>query len=171
MNRILVIMAILLASVSVFAQKGTIDYLNEKRGFKTLILGSPISNYSEMVKQVPGKTNQYTVIDSTMYHIGDDIELIQIEVTTLDGKIRTIGGVAKKAYGKKLFDVFTSAYGFAFSQPNRFTAKYTWLTDKVSLFFNNDDTKWCAFIFKDLELDNLKAESDKSKTQKAADDI
>lgn len=171
MNKILAVLLILLASASVYAQKGTTGYLDEKRGFKTFVLGSPISDYANIVEQVPGNPDKYTVSDTTMLHIGDDIKLTLIQITTFDGKILSIGAVAHKEYGSKIFSVLKSAYGMVYHQANRYIDNYIWNANTCTLSFNNADTTWCVFILKDKELDNLKYQSDKAKTQSAVDDL
>ena len=64
-----------------FAQVGTTNYLNEKRGFKIFTLGDSISVYADKVKllaETGSNTKEYSVADSIFLSIGDKVKITAI---------------------------------------------------------------------------------------------
>ena len=171
MRRILsVLFAFVMAVGGAMAQKGSTAFLDEKRGFKGLILGDSIRYYSDMLK--PTKGSWYEVTDSTLFKIGDDVKLTDISVDEYNGRIRAIGVTAEKAYGNRIFNIFIEAYGTGFIQRNRYMEKYIWLSDtkEVQLFLNNEG-KNCMFLFTDLIVDTEKSNAQRNANSKAVDDL
>lgn len=166
---ILALFAVFIAFTSVLAQKGTLSYLDEKKGFKGIVLGDSINRYSNILEV--SKNGVFNVTDSTMLRIGKDVNLILVQVKEYQGLIHSISAVAKKEYGSKLFNIFISAYGISYVQPNQFKKNYIWIADSVELNFFNDDTKFCAFTIKDLKLEKAKSIEEKENTNKAVDDL
>ena len=167
---ILALFAVFIAFTSVLAQKGALSYLDEKKGFKGIVLGDSINRYSNIL-EVSKKNGVFNVTDTTMLRIGKDVNLILVQVKEYQGLIHSISAVAKKEYGSKLFNIFISAYGISYVQLNQFKKNYIWIADSVELYFFNDDTKFCAFTLKDLKLEKAKSIEEKENTNKAVDDL
>lgn len=167
---IFVLCALAMSAMSLFAQKGTSAYLDEKRSFKGFVLGDSICHYANQIK--PLKNGWYEVTDSTLLKIGDGIELATIQIGEYNGLIRVVGGAAKKTYGGKIFDVFVAAYGTGFVRPNQFMDRYTWLSEslKVKLDYDNEG-RFCTFFFTDMEIDAQKGKGEWQKSKEAVDDL
>ena len=160
-------LAFYLVALGCYAQKGTTAYLDEKKGFKGIVLGDSISKYKEMLV---AKDGGYEVSDSTLLHIGGEVKLSFILVKEYKGLVCSIDASAKKQYGTKLFDIFRSAYGNAYVQINKFKENYIWLTENVELDFLNDG-KYSVFVYKDAKLEIQKAKEERAKINQAADDL
>lgn len=167
---ILALCALAIATISLFAQKGTSAYLDEKRSFKGFVLGDSINHYADKIK--PLKNGWYEATDTTLLQIGDGIKLATIQIGEYNGLIRVVGGAAPKVYGNKIFDVFVAAYGTSFVRPNKFMDRYTWLSEshKVKLDYDNE-SRFCTFFFTDMDLDAMKGKGEWQKTKEAVDDL
>jgi hypothetical protein len=173
MKTFLMLCLIALITGNSFAQKGTSNYLNEKGGFKCFILGEHISKYSDKVEVSKDEAYTYSVKDSTLLTIGTDIKLNFIFLKTYNDSIYSISIMAKPEYANKLRKTFIAAYGAWSYRPNQFMDKYYWLSDgnKIELFLNAENSKWCYATFKDMELDLKKGKAKHEATQEAINDL
>jgi hypothetical protein len=85
-------LAFYLVALGCYAQKGTTAYLDEKKGFKGIVLGDSISKYKDMLV---AKNGGYEVSDSTMLHIGGEVKLSLILVKEYKGLVCSIAASAK----------------------------------------------------------------------------
>ena len=159
--------------VLAFAQKGTTNYLDEKNGFKCFTLATPISDYLDKVEPVKDDPGIYSVKDSTLLHIGDDIVLSHIFIKTFNDSIYSISLMAKPQYKLPIRRVFVAAYGVWSYQPNKYIERMYWMSEKrkVELLYDGSGVQWCIATFKDVELDIRKGKADNQRSKDAADDL
>lgn len=152
---------------------GTLDYLEQKRGFKYIKLGSNIKIIAgklELFKTDQNKSGAmkfYKVLDKNLMKVGKDITLHQVMVGVFKGKIARILVFMNSPNGDKLLNVFQEAYG-NYRQPNEYLEDYHWWTDSVSLNLDFTASDWQKATFEDRplmqEIEALKSEE----TKKAA---
>lgn len=169
MKTFLMLCLVALTTSTMLAQVGTTNHLNEKRGFKCFSLGEPISKHNEKMKllaETSVGTKEYTVTDTTLLSISDNIKIKAINLTAYNDTICSIGIMVEKKYNPNLLDVLRAAYGMG-TKPNKYEDKYRWLSEgaKVLLTYDaNFKYKYGVAIFTDMD---IKAERDRAKLQKA----
>ena len=173
MKRSCFVIIIVLVSVSIFAQKGTANYLSEKSGFKCFKLSDHISKYSDVIKPIKEDPGTYAVTDSSLLTIGEEIKLSHIFIKTFNDSIYSISLMAKPEYKYKIRSVLIAAFGAWTYQPNKYMERYYWMSSdrKIELLFDANNHQWCITTYKDNELDIKKGKSDNQKNKAAADDL
>ena len=155
------------------AQKGTRFFLDEKNGFKCFKLADRISNYMNVVKPVEDEPGTYSVKDSTLLLIGEEIKLSHIFIKTFNDSIYSISLMAKPEYKHKIRNVLIAAFGAWNYQPNKFMERYYWMSgnQNIELLYDASNHQWCIVTYKNTDLDLRKGKSDHQKDRKTADDI
>lgn len=174
MRTFLMLCLVALITGSSYAQKGTANYLDEKRGFKCFVLGEHISKYSDRVEKIKGSdNNSYAVTDTTLLSIGEELPLKHIIIKTYNDSIYSISILALPKYSFKLRNVLITAYGAWSFQPNKYIEKYHWVSTnkEIDLYFDSESNKWCYATFKDLTLDLKRGKKEYQKTQEATNDL
>lgn len=161
------------------AKIGTRDYLDEKNGFKDLILGADINAIKSKLSFIDGDSKPdkdgciyYDVKDAVYLSIGETVKIKSITIRTYQNHILDIFLILDKQYGQPIYEVFTKAYGIYSNKPNQFMEKYTWNTQKVQLYLNEEAGKEQAVVIytsKPLteQLDQIKSK----KTEKGVSDL
>lgn len=173
MRKIICILYLAIFTIGIYAQKGTPNYLTEKRGFKYLKLADPISNYMDRIKPMDQEPGTYIVTDSTLLNIGDEIKLSHIFIKTYNDSIYSISLMAKPEYKHKIRNVLVAAFGAWTFRPNKFMERYNWMSSdqKIDLLFDSENRQWCYVIYKDNDLDLKKGKAENNKNKKIADDL
>lgn len=156
-----------------FAQKGTPQNLTEKKGFKCFKLGEHISKYSALIKQMDQEPGTYSVTDSTLFKIGNEISISHIFIKTFNDSIYSISLMAKPEYKYKIRSVLIAAFGAWNWQPNKYMERYYWMSSdqKTELLFDANNHQWCFVTYKDNDLDLRKGKAENQKNKLAADDL
>lgn len=148
MKSILLTLSALFITLCVSAQKpakiGTTKYLEEKRGFKNIILGADISTIEQSISlssdtsmgSMPG-VKFYEVVDSDMKKVGETITLKKILIGSFNGKIAFLYMNLEKPNGSLLKKSFDEAYGGGY-QNNRYIEKFIWHSKSVALSISYD---------------------------------
>ncbi len=173
MKKLFILLFAILSFSFVYAQKGTANYLSEKRGFKCFKLGAPISIYKDIVTPTKDNPNTYSVTDSTLFTIGNDIKLRHIFIKTFNDSVYSVSLMAKPEYRYKIKNVLIAAFGAWSFQPNKYIERYYWVSSdqKIELLLDCNYRQWCIVTYKDLEIDLKKGKLDFMKDKKAADDL
>lgn len=170
---VFIILFLTLIAEQSIAQKGTSNYLSEKNGFKCFTLATPITNYSDKVSQMKEDPDFYSVTDSTLLYIGDEIKLSHIFIKTFNDSIYSISLMAKPQYKMPIRRVLVAAYGVWTYQPNRYMERYFWMSNdkKIELSFDGTGSQWVISTFKDMDLDIKRGKAEYQKSNTAADDL
>jgi len=150
----LALLLILLFPVISLAQqpeKGTLKYLDFKRGFKDITLGADISTLASKIKQLQKNedgTNIYDYKDPSDNKVGD-VGVDGTLVVTYGGKIMRIMVFFDGGTGDKIDDIFRAAYGRYTDKPNQFMSKYQWDGVDVKLSLDYEDTAKPTAMFED----------------------
>lgn len=160
------------------SKSGTIKFLEEKHGFKEIVLGNDINTIGNSIKMSADSSqariagvDMYLVTNNDLLSVGDNIKLQSITIWTFQGKIAFIFIKGDKDYGSKLQETFIEAYGEPSGRPNRFMKKWLWITKTVTLSSDLESIYVDSFTFIDqLLLDQL-SNFNKEKTKKSAKDI
>lgn len=120
------------------AQKGTTEYLSEKRGFKVFKMNTPIHQYIKYLTpdgdgKVKGEKH-YSVSDSTLLRVGN-IKLQWIQVVAFNDTIQKVGICVDSKYNKDFFNVITESFGKG-RQSNKYIEKYYWYSPNVTLSYD-----------------------------------
>jgi hypothetical protein len=160
------------------AKKGTLKFLEEKHGFKEIILGNDISTIKSNVQlatdtadtQIDGITF-YSVTNPEMLVVGQNVKIKKILVGTFENKITYIFIRTDKGYGESLMSTFKEAYGNPNMRPNQFIESWIWRSKSVVLSSNLESSHEDSFIFMDMLL-NAKLERFKNdNAKKSSSDI
>lgn len=135
---------------------GSIRYLDYKRGFKDIVLGSDMNSISGKLmlieKPGPDSTSVYDYTDRSNLKIGE-IELRDISVVTFKNKILFIMVTMDKKYDTEMLKLLTDAYGVYTEKPNQFMNRYLWRGSFANLSFDYTSvTKPSTLFFTDIEL-------------------
>jgi hypothetical protein len=176
MNKFILLLLFVLpfASKAQSPEKGTIAYLDYKKGFKNIKLGSDISTIINKVKLLQTKDDGTTVYDYTDKadnKIGD-IGIDGILIVSYAKTIMRIIVFFDKGTGNSVDDIFRSAYGRYSEKPNQFMSIYNWNgTDiKLSLNYDDESSKPTAMFVDNLSMSRFEKESSQ-KNRKAADQL
>ncbi|MDO3641960.1 hypothetical protein [Mucilaginibacter sp. L3T2-6] len=155
------LLLLFLLPVVTFAQVGTRGYLDEKNGFKDILLGSEITSIKHKMEntRADGKPDRdscytYSVEDTSMFHIGD-IKLKAIGLSVFRNKVVSIILIFDKSQNLDMFTTLTKAYGVPI-QENKYIRVYQWIGNKVDLQLNTkilQPTGNAVFTCKPLDIE------------------
>ncbi|MDQ7947671.1 MAG: hypothetical protein AAGB30_11250 [Pedobacter sp.] len=140
------------------AKMGTSKYLDEKRGFKNIILNSDISSIEKDIVETKDTTmgimpgvKFFEIINSEMKKIGDKAEIKKIIVGSFNGKIAIISMTLDKPNGSIMNETFKEAYGSGY-KPNQFMEKWIWSSKNVMLVLDIDGLRVDTILMADRPL-------------------
>lgn len=176
---LLIFIALLPVFVFSQAKPGSHAYLNEKNGFKDIVLGSNVSPYKakfliidSLTKTDEDGCTYYNMIDTSYLSIGESVKLKSVYLRTYKDQVLSIIINFTTSYNENVFDVFRKAYGTVSVKPNQFLEQYIWNSKNVSLYLDINSKagqSLALFSCKPL-LDQL--QKDKSqKTKKGVSDL
>jgi len=181
MKKLMLFFCCFLLAISAFSQKpakiGTSKYLEEKRGFKNIRLGSEVASILDDLREskdttlgiMPG-VKFYEVVNSETLKVGSNIEIKKIIVGVFDAKIAIVSGYLKKGDGLIMKETFTQAYGNS-TQTNQFMDKFTWYSKGVFLVLDNEGLREDSFLMVDRDLNDRIDELGKERAKKSVSDI
>lgn len=142
---LLIFIALLPALVFSQAKPGSHAYLNEKNGFKDIVLGSNISPYKAKLLVIDSLTKKdedgctyYNITDTSYLSIGETVKLKSVYLRVYKDQALNIVINFKTGYNENVFDVFRKAYGIISVKPNGFLKQYIWNSKNVSLYLDID---------------------------------
>lgn len=157
MKQLFFIILFLLSVFSAHAQaeKGTRDYLEVKRGFKTFVLATPINQYLESIKfEMNSKSEKvYSVTDSTYLKAGT-ISIKQILIYTYKDTISQIAIHVDEFNNQALKSALIALYGENTYRPFKNTRKFDiWMSKNTELSYNAEyNINEGLAVFKDYPL-------------------
>jgi hypothetical protein len=167
------LLLILIVSAKVCWSQKNIAYLDDKNGFKGIVLGADKSTLNQkLLEKIDASSTDTTITykynDTSLLKINDDMRLIEIGVTIYKNKILKITLIYDKENGSELTLLFMKAYGLYTSRPNRFMDNYYWYGKNVKLFLSYEGKfGYAIFTCNPLqsEIDSKKNNSDNKTIQ------
>ena len=156
---------------------GSIKYLDFKKSYKSIRLGSDISTLnSSYLFKLSEKTDAsgcyvYSYSDPSVLNFGSGIELKRLQMKVYNNKIASVYLFFDQSDGKKIKEIFTTAYGKLYSQKDESLDQYVWLGSLADVYLTYEDSNLSAAIYSDLILNKLIASKAASSTSQAASDL
>ena len=156
---------------------GSIKYLDFKKSYKSVRLGSDIStlnsSYLLRLSEKPDASgcHLYTYSDPAALNFGSGVQLKRIQIKAYYDKIASVYLFFDQSDGKKIKEIFTTAYGTVYSQKDDLLDQYVWLGSLADVYLTYEDSNLSAAIYSDLILNKIIASKAKNSTSQAASDL
>lgn len=155
-----------------FAFAQNIKKLDEKNGFKELILGSSYQDAKKYLSELPveshakEKTALYAVTDESFFEVGES-EIDKMTVSFFNDRLESINIETKGHQNfKDLLAVLTQGYGKG-EKKNTYIEEYHWMGKKVNMSYkmnaNTKDGK-LTILSKEISVLNEKHKKDLKKS-------
>lgn len=154
------------------AQQGSLKYLDEKRGYKGIILGNNITTIKSHVSLIGQdsikKIGCWNVTDYS-WLVVDDIVMDKVEIITKNDIIFAIDVKVYKKYSDDFFKVLKLAYGEKYKKISDLEEEYIWVGNKIILFYKLDYSRRVsqAFFYDKI----LYAKNEYKELEKAVKDL
>lgn len=156
---------------------GSIKYLDFKKSYKSVRLGSDIStlnsSYLLRISEKPDASGCYiyTYSDPAALNFGSGIALKRIQLRIYHDKIASVYLFFDQSDGNKIKEIFTTAYGKVYSQKDELMDQYVWLGTLADVYLTYEDSNLSAAIYSDLILNKIIHSKAESSTSQAASDL
>lgn len=176
MKKVTILIIFLAINTSlVFAQN--IKKLDEKNGFKELILGSPYESLKKYLAENPTETDNkeetamYEVVDSSFFEVGES-DINTINARFFKGKLESIIIETKGlANSKEFLHALTLAYGKG-EKRNTYIEEYHWDGKKTSMYYKlTPSAKSAKVILSSNELSALNEKHKKDMKKSVVKDL
>lgn len=183
MKKIILFLIILIPLIAksqqqVAPEMGSLEYLDFKKSYKSIKLGSNISTLtSNYLSKSSGSADEngcflYSYTDPAVLNFGNGVQLQKIRLKVYGDMVVSIYMFFDSADGSKIKDVFTTAYGKNFNQSNPSLDNYLWLGSLADVFLSySDDDKVGAVAYNDRSLNKIIKKAATASASKAASDL
>lgn len=156
---------------------GSTKYLDYKRSYKSIKLGSDItlldSKYLIKLSEKPDDKGRflYTYNSPELLNFGNNVQLKRIQIQSYLDKVAAVYLIFEKEDGNKVREVFTTAYGSNFNQTDETSDTYLWRGSLVDVYLTYDKESLSAVIYTDVVIDSFIKRRLKSDAKQAASDL
>lgn len=150
---------------------GKIENLDEKNGFKNILLGEVInSDKYKYIGNGDGNSKFYDLITNDL-KIGQ-IPIESISIISYENRVHMIVVYFEKKHGISIENVLYKAYGLYTERPNRFMDVYKWESNKVKMKLDYDDTtENASLVFISKPISDLIGKEIANSAKKAVEDL
>lgn len=184
MKRELILFMAFICPLFLFAQKtpkpakpGTLKYLDEKRGLKSIILGADVISIQNDIELDADSVDDqgdgiiyYNVINPELMSIGEDIHFKTIIVGVFDGRIARIAASMEKPNGRTLYETLKVAYGSGYKH-NQFMDSYIWRSRYVLMKVDFEGFTEDTFLMADRDIQTEIEKYKKERSLQAISDL
>ncbi|MVN90779.1 hypothetical protein [Mucilaginibacter aquatilis] len=156
---------------------GSIKYLDYKRSYKSIKLGSEIStlNSKYLIKQSEKADDQgrymYSYNNPEALNFGNNVQLKRIQIKSYLDKIAAIYLIFEQEDGNKIKEVLTTAYGSDYNQSDETKDTYLWRGSFADVYLTYERESLSAMIYSDVIIDKFIKRRVKSDANQAASDL